>query len=175
MPEHRPGTPSQYVVLESFLWRDFESAEEWAAWTASRKLGKSASASCGMFEQAMALQKSLRLLEAANNGGKDNSSATARLNRMVRDLDIRPIVEAGGNVSLSAEADIGSQTPIHRLLIVALSAMADGAWHRFKLCRDPTCHASFYDASKSATKAWCSMERCGSRNKMRRLRQRRSA
>jgi predicted RNA-binding Zn ribbon-like protein len=48
--------------------------------------------------------------------------------------------------------------------------MQMGDWGRFKLCRDPACCASYYDASKSAAKTWCSMETCGSRNKMRRYR-----
>jgi hypothetical protein len=33
MPERRRQTPSQFVVLESFLWRNLKSAEEWAVWT----------------------------------------------------------------------------------------------------------------------------------------------
>src|SRR5665213_3283209 len=33
MPEHRPGTPGQYYVLESFLWREFAGVEDWLEWT----------------------------------------------------------------------------------------------------------------------------------------------
>ena len=51
-------------------------------------------------------------------------------------------------------------------------AMQAGQWRRFKLCRDPSCRASFYDASKAAAKNWCAMQTCGSRNKMRRYRAR---
>ena len=172
MPEHRLGTPPQYVVLESFLWHDYESAEDWAAWSVRQKLAKTLSAGKSVFEQAMALQAMLRALEAANNSAKNDKTTPDLLNRMVRDLDIRPVVDANGSVSLSTHSDRDVSAPVAGLLIAALSAMADGAWRRFKLCRDPTCHASFYDASKSATKAWCSMEKCGSRNKMRRLRKR---
>jgi len=60
--------------------------------------------------------------------------------------------------------------PAALLLIEALEAMRLGLWRRFKLCREATCRASFYDASKAAGKVWCEMTTCGSRNKMRRYR-----
>ena len=56
------------------------------------------------------------------------------------------------------------------LLVRALEAMQADAWRRFKLCREPSCRASFFDASKAATRTWCAMRTCGSRNKMRRYR-----
>ena len=33
MPEHRLGTPGQYYVLESFVWREFKSVDELLEWT----------------------------------------------------------------------------------------------------------------------------------------------
>lgn len=37
---------------------------------------------------------------------------------------------------------------------------------RVKQCRDPRCTCYFIDTSKSATRTWCSMQRCGNRQKV---------
>lgn len=37
---------------------------------------------------------------------------------------------------------------------------------RVKQCRDPRCTCYFVDTSKNRTRTWCSMDRCGNRNKV---------
>ena len=174
MPEHRPGTPSAYETLESFLWWDFAGASDWAQWAAKRGIARSAKAGRRSFEGAISLQETLRRLEAANNGAEPAGSDLAALNALIGQLDVRPELSPPGQIALTSSAS-GKDAPVASLLIMALNAMAEGIWSRFKLCRDPTCSASFYDASKSSTKVWCSMAVCGSRDKMRRLRSRQRA
>jgi predicted RNA-binding Zn ribbon-like protein len=175
MPEHRRGTPGRYYALESFLWRDFESAEDWEAWTAAHELAGKVAPGAEGFRKAMMLQGALRALEAANNGempdepGSDAASATAVLNRLVAELKVQPAVDPLGGIRLETTTG-GQYAAVGAVLVMALNAMSSGDWRRFKLCRDPDCRASYYDASKSGTKIWCSMAGCGSRNKMRRLR-----
>ncbi len=53
---------------------------------------------------------------------------------------------------------------------VAYDAMRDGSWERLKTCRN--CGWAFWDKSKNRSAAWCSMELCGSRIKVRRYRAR---
>lgn len=170
MPEHRPGTPQVYATLESFLWWDFRDADDWSEWAQGKRLASGINA-LPAFEKAVELQRVLRQLEASNNGLEDNSDAVVKLNAIIDRLKVRPQVSPSGVIAFAANpgAADGSVAP---LLLMALNSMAQGAWSRFKLCREPTCNASFYDTSKSATKVWCSMALCGSRDKMRRLRQR---
>jgi predicted RNA-binding Zn ribbon-like protein len=170
MPEHRPGTPPAYTVLESFLWRDFTDVEEWSSWPLEHGLATKKALRPDAFRRAMILQQALRSLEATNNGAHWDKDAVSKLNQMIKACDIRPIILAPGTAKLMPRLDPGSEEPVATLLTLVLDAMRKNVWHRFKLCREPTCKASFYDSSKSATKTWCSMERCGSRNKMRRLR-----
>jgi len=171
LPEHRQGTPSAYVTLESFLWRDFCDSAEWREWARKHALGSAADGVPPQFRLAMGLQRALRALELENNGGPADHGAAAQLNALIARFKVQPRLSPAGEISVAA-AHLGN-SPVARLLIMAVEAMQSGTWRRFKLCREPTCSASFYDASKSGTKIWCSMALCGSRDKMRRLRQRR--
>lgn len=174
MPEHRPGTPAAFIMLESFLWWDFQDAADWRKWARRWGLARSSSAALPAYDLALAAQRALRQLEAVNNGARPDRKAVEALNRLIGELEIRPEVSPSGRIALSSGGRSAAR-PVAALLVLALEAMTAGLWHRFKLCRDPACSASFYDASKSGTKIWCSMAVCGSRNKMRRLRQRRKS
>jgi predicted RNA-binding Zn ribbon-like protein len=50
----------------------------------------------------------------------------------------------------------------HSLAEIITSAPRD----RLKQCREPRCSCYFIDTSKNATRAWCSMQRCGNRQKV---------
>jgi predicted RNA-binding Zn ribbon-like protein len=172
MPEHRPGTPGQYYVLESFLWREFAGVDDWLEWTNEHGLARTATSTREIFSQAMALREALRSLEAMNNGERGNDAPARLLNELIESLGVHPVVEPFGDVQLRASAVTGRNAPIASILIMALDAMSRGVWTRFKLCQDPSCRASFYDATKNGTKTWCSVDGCGARNKMRRMRER---
>ena len=172
MPEHRDGTPAAYRELESFLWHDFAGGlDDWAAWLRHR--GDRASDPASSLAAAMRLHAALRTIEAAHGTHEDAQHATAAarqvFNELVVELDIRPQIDPAGVVRLTAT---DASAPVAILLHEALAAMSADAWRRFKLCREPSCRASFYDASKPAAKLWCEMTTCGSRNKMRRYRAR---
>jgi predicted RNA-binding Zn ribbon-like protein len=59
------------------------------------------------------------------------------------------------------------------LIAVAYEAMRDGSWSRLKACRN--CGYVFWDASRNRSAAWCSMQLCGNRIKVRRHRGRRAS
>ena len=172
MPEHRVETPSSYRALESFLWNDFDTGlYGWGQWV-SRKIPQAsiAATESRAFRRAMQLHGALRSLQAENNDLATGEEDAARevFNRLVIRHGIHPRLDEHGCLILeSGESEVDA---VSQLVLTALEAMQMGEWGRFKLCRDPTCRASYYDASKSAAKTWCSMETCGSRNKMRRYR-----
>jgi len=172
MPEHRPGTPGQYYVLESFLWREFAGVEDWLEWTEEHGLARTATSTREIFDRAMALRGALRSLEAMNNGERADDAPARLLNELIESFGVHPLVEPSGDLRLRASAVTGRNAPIASILIMALDAMSKGEWARFKLCQDQSCRASFYDTTKNGTKTWCSMDVCGARNKMRRMRER---
>jgi predicted RNA-binding Zn ribbon-like protein len=173
VPEHRAETPPEYRVLESFLWHDFEAARsEWKGWVLRKLPETSEAAARAAFHRAMQLHGSLRSLQAANSGlpiGIHRVASLETLNRLVTYSRIQPRIGRNGSLSLASD---NPSNPVSHLLLMALSAFESGSWRRFKLCSDPQCRASYYDASKAAAKTWCSMATCGSRNKMRRYRAR---
>jgi predicted RNA-binding Zn ribbon-like protein len=57
------------------------------------------------------------------------------------------------------------------IVAAVYDAMRDGSWTRLKTCRN--CEWAFWDKSKNRSAAWCSMQLCGSRAKVRRYRARR--
>lgn len=50
----------------------------------------------------------------------------------------------------------------HSLAEIITAAPAE----RLKQCREPRCTCYFIDTSKNATRTWCSMQRCGNRQKV---------
>jgi predicted RNA-binding Zn ribbon-like protein len=59
------------------------------------------------------------------------------------------------------------------LLAIVYDAVRDGRWERLKTCRN--CGFAYWDASKNRSAAWCSMQLCGNRLKVRRFRARQAA
>lgn len=172
MPEHRTGTPSALSDLESFLWHDFElGLTDWTAWVQRKTPDLSGTVTPESFLHAMRLHRALRTLQATNSGlGGEEHAALETINQLITAFQIRPQLRLDRTLPL---VSTGSPGPGAHLLTTALETLRSGEWRRFKLCRDPSCRASYYDASKAAVKTWCSMGTCGSRNKMRRYRERR--
>lgn len=56
----------------------------------------------------------------------------------------------------------------HSLAEIITGAPAE----RLKQCREPRCTCYFIDTSKNATRTWCSMQRCGNRQKVKNYYQR---
>jgi len=171
VPEHRPDTPDRYSNLESFLWHDFDAGRsDWEEWLRRKLLTQSSATAASSFEHAMQLRSALRSLQAANSGtrmGDELPSAYETVNRLITTYGIEPQVDGNCRVSLATNKPAD---PVAGLVLLALDAFECGSWRRFKLCQEPTCRASYYDASNAAVKTWCSMQTCGSRNKMKRYR-----
>jgi predicted RNA-binding Zn ribbon-like protein len=171
VPEHRPDTPGKYRNLESFLWHDFEAGRsDWKDWLRRKIPDDSQEAAEAAFHPAMQLHSALRSLQATNSGmriGTEHAASREMLNRLIVRYRIQPRLGENGQISLATDKPAD---PVASLILMVLDALQSGFWRRFKLCHEPTCRASYYDASKAAAKTWCSMETCGSRNKMKRYR-----
>ncbi|WP_232050088.1 CGNR zinc finger domain-containing protein [Actinoplanes sp. OR16] len=65
--------------------------------------------------------------------------------------------------------------PALAVIVVAVAhAVADGTWHRLRLCAAPDCRRAFLDTSRNGAGRWCSMEVCGNRSKTRTYRNRKN-
>jgi predicted RNA-binding Zn ribbon-like protein len=133
-----------------------ESGDDWLdTWLAENGVEREA--------DARLLRPALRELVRGNNGFPVTAEAVgvvddaaARLSVGLDD-DARPVVRRGADA-------------LDEVVAIALTAMLDGSFGRLKACRN--CHWAFYDYSPNRSAAWCSMQLCGNRRKVRDYRRR---
>jgi predicted RNA-binding Zn ribbon-like protein len=123
------------------------------------------------FRETIELREALRTLLAAKNGLPGAvEGAAAVLDRAARHSDLAVRFTADGlRIEPCVDACGGA---LGRVLGEVATAMADGTWERLKACRAEDCRWAFLDESKNQSRAWCSMQSCGNREKVRAYRAR---
>jgi predicted RNA-binding Zn ribbon-like protein len=150
----------------------FESPSALVAWLAARGLvDHGTSASPDDLEASRGLREALRALLLANNGVEaDVEGAGAVLEAAARRAWLELRFEGGGS---SLEPAVGGVAgALGRVVAAVHTAMADGSWSRLKACRARDCEWAFVDHAKNRSRAWCSMQVCGNREKVRSYRER---
>ena len=110
-------------------------------------------------ERARAVREALRALVETGVASAVLDVAADRA-RFTLDLD------EGGLVARA----VGVDGALGTMLAAVYDAQHDGSWQRFKACRN--CGFAFWDESRNRSAAWCSMQLCGNRLKVRRHRAR---
>jgi predicted RNA-binding Zn ribbon-like protein len=120
---------------------------------------------------ALALREAIRELLLANNGIEVDTEAVSKtLEDAGRKAHLGVRFE-GGRPVLAPEGD-GAAAAIGRIVATVAELAPTDEWKRLKTCRDETCRVAFYDKSRNRSRAWCSMEVCGNREKARTFRAR---
>ena len=123
---------------------------------------------------ALAVREAIRELLLANNGvDADAAGASKTLEEAGRQADLGVRFEEGRPV-LAPEGD-GARGAIGRIVATVAELAPTDEWKRLKGCRDEHCRVAFYDKSRNRSRAWCSMEVCGNREKARSFRKRHAA
>ncbi len=160
--------PGPLVCVQGFLntWsdelgiEDFASPEHMELWLRAAGLwGGEAHVEPEDYDRICAFRTSLR--DFVRSPGTTTQLTEAR-STLLFNIEF----DAAGLLQLRA---LGSNTDqvLGRLLALIYNSMADGTWSRFKCCGLQSCGWAFYDATRSRTKRWCSMQSCGSRHKAR--------
>jgi predicted RNA-binding Zn ribbon-like protein len=121
--------------------------------------------------RAHELREALHALLLANNG----VAPAADVYRVLSAAGARGkyVLAFAQDGAVSVEPSVkGADGALARIVAVVHDAMREGTWERMKACRDSGCEWAFYDNSKNRSAAWCSMEVCGNRNKVRLFRTR---
>lgn len=121
-------------------------------------------------DRLRAFREALRDALFANNGELDPAKAWKELERFAHGTSLAIVIER--NLPVLRPAGSGVAATIAALLAVVYDAVSDGTWQRLRACRKSTCRFAYYDHSKNASRAWCSMTTCGNREKAQRRRQR---
>jgi hypothetical protein len=108
----------------------------------------------------------LRSLRTALRGAVDDpgGAAARRVAGLARRARLGVVIGSRGpEVAPSAP---GADGVIGRILLDAVEAAASGGWARIRTCAAPGCAGVFVDSSRSGTRRWCDMARCGNRAKV---------
>ena len=123
---------------------------------------------------ALAVREAIRELLLANNGvDADAAGASKTLEEAGRKAHLAVRFEDGRPL-LAPEGD-GARAAIGRIVATVAELAPTDEWKRLKTCRDEHCRVVFYDKSRNHSRAWCSMEVCGNREKARSFRARHAA
>lgn len=123
---------------------------------------------------ALAVREAIRELLLANNGVEaDTDAASKTLEAAGREAGLGVRFE-NGRPLLAPEGD-GARGALGRIVATVAELAPTDEWKRLKGCRDEHCRVAFYDQSRNRSRAWCSMEVCGNREKARSFRARHAA
>jgi predicted RNA-binding Zn ribbon-like protein len=120
---------------------------------------------------ARAVREAIRELLLENNGVHGDAAAASKtLEAAGREAHLTVRFE-NGRPLLAPDGD-GARAAIGRIVATVAELAPTDEWKRLKGCRDETCRVAFYDKSRNRSRAWCSMEVCGNREKARSFRER---
>jgi predicted RNA-binding Zn ribbon-like protein len=120
---------------------------------------------------AVAVREAIRDLLLTHNGVEvDAEAASKTLEEAGRKARLGVRFEDGRPVL--APEDDGARGALGRIVAAVAELAPTDEWKRLKTCRDEHCRVAFYDKSRNRSRAWCSMEVCGNREKARSFRQR---
>lgn len=96
-------------------------------------------------------------------------NAEAFLQDAAQRFPISPLVTAEGVTFVAAQTGMSG---LFGSVMAAAAEVASGRlWHRLKICKNPTCHAGFYDKTRNSSGQFCSAA-CKSQVTMRAYRER---
>lgn len=121
--------------------------------------------------RAVRFREALRSVLRSNHGEAPDARALAVLADVGAAAPLRLTPSEDGSLRLEPAAN-DLDANLAELLAIAHREMLTGRWQRLKVCSSDTCQWAFYDSSRNRSGAWCSMEVCGNREKVRGHRER---
>jgi predicted RNA-binding Zn ribbon-like protein len=143
-----------------------DSLEKARAWCLSH--GLAAARNAAHLRQLRDFRETLRDLLFANNGEGDGPGAWKRVQPFLASTRLSLAVDPVSGLELKPE----DKGPIASLLAIVYEAQLLGSWSRLRACRKLSCRFAYYDYTKNASRAWCSMATCGNQAKAKRRRER---
>ncbi len=179
-PEPRTPAPGSLQLVQQFLNStempdgvdELRTAPLAAAWL-TRATGQSVEVSEKDRARLIATREALRDLLEAHTGENVDPGVRVRLQKLLGHSPLRPVfTDTGATLAVDCA---GVDSFLGRISTAIVEATLMGTWDRLKVCRSDTCRWAFYDHSKNGCSCWCSMRVCGTREKARAYRARRSA
>jgi predicted RNA-binding Zn ribbon-like protein len=175
--------PGELIILQGFVnTLDIEKGvdeigtkELLKSWLIRHGLiQKSTNLSSKNLKTAISLREALRTLLLANNGKRIQPGLLNQINALVSQFKLEVSFNKEGMLTLLPN-NHGFPGVCELIIIILEKSISEGTWSRMKACTESNCKWAFYDNSKNHSGRWCSMSVCGSRDKARAYRRRRSA
>ena len=143
------------------------------AWLLDRRLvDASARVTREDVRNAEAFREALRtLLLAHNEDGVETTDASREIERTARNASLEICFHPDCTTELVPRAP-GARGALGKLAAIVADAAGSDEWSRLKACRRHSCLWAFYDHARNRSRAWCSMEVCGNREKAQKFRAR---
>lgn len=148
---------------------ELDSVEKASAWCLSYGLAPVRDET--HLKQLRDFRETLRDLLFANNGEGDAPRVWERMRPFLASTRLSLAVNPSHGLELKPE----DKGPIASLLAVVYESQLLDTWRRLRACRKESCRFAYYDRTKNASRAWCSMATCGNQAKAHRRRQRERA
>lgn len=180
-PSAKEPAPGRLAEVQAFLnTREVGEGRDDLATTASTRnwLRRHGTHLAGPISDSQRLRlvgvrEALRGLLASHHGDLVAAEVGAGLDRMLAGIRLEPRLTAEGATLVPLGRGVDAY--LGQLAVAILEATVAGTWQRLKVCRLDNCRWAFYDHTKNARGAWCSMRVCGTRAKARAYRARRAA
>lgn len=104
------------------------------------------------------------LVTSLMNDERPGPSATATLNRFAAHPPMR-LALSGSGKDLEKELDHTIAEGLSTIARSAITLVVSPSLGRVRQCAGPTCSMLFLDHSRPGTRRWCSMNRCGNKQK----------
>jgi predicted RNA-binding Zn ribbon-like protein len=171
-------TPSEQQLLCGFLQTSheanhLENVGSLRRWLLERRLiGEDDVVSEDDVRRARRLRAALISMFAANNGAEADERARPVIEELTANTPMTFTLGGDGRLVLRANGD-GVAAVLVEIAAIVYRAGVAGDFTRLKACRK--CRWPFYDSSKNRSRTWCDMGLCGSQEKSREYRKRKSA
>jgi predicted RNA-binding Zn ribbon-like protein len=149
----------------------FRDPDQLDGWLAAEGLAPIRTDRAGL-GRAIRFRAQVRALAVANCDGRHDADALQSVVASVGSGSLQLVTGAQGLALIGRGS--GVLALLAHLASIIVIAQADGSWPRLKACTNGHCQWMFYDHTKNANGAWCSMQACGQRHKAREYRARRS-
>jgi predicted RNA-binding Zn ribbon-like protein len=122
---------------------------------------------------ALALRAAIARLAAATADGRaPEPDDVDTLNLFAATPDVPPVLAGGRRQAGAGSIRVGqalSSLARDAVAVLGAAALAEGGG-RIRRCDADDCRTVFHDESRTGTRRWCSMQRCGNRAKVRAFR-----
>ena len=147
-------------------WERLHHPADLGAWLDERFDEVDGTATDRELTDAVALRSAIaRAVTAISHGEQPTGDDVDVINLFAATPDIPPVLAGGRRQAGRSRARVG-QT-LSAIAREAVELFSADQLERIRVCAADDCGLVFYDASRSNNRRWCSMQRCGNREKVR--------